>query len=295
MIRKKILLPIFKYSHPVVVKLFKNTFIQRSPLTTLIYKKIIEFIVDDEPSRITKITFRNLNYSIRSDDITILPSLITGQYEKKELDWFSGRIIDKLPSKITFLDIGANVGLYSLVASNLIKHNGVVKAIEPAIENLKILKSNIIENKQNIGKIDVFEIAIGNYIGTAKLSVEEFGGLNHLTDKNENSRVVQIQTLNSFNLSEYESNSHIVVKIDVEGFESEVLEGGLEFIQKFKPDLIIEILPKATNLSVQILENLMSLYTSGVFYYGNSEVKRCEFSQKFFRDNTKYGNLVLFI
>jgi len=254
----------------------------------------MKFIVDDKLSRITKITFRNLNLSIQSDDITILPSLITGQYEKKELDWFSDRIIDKLPSQITFIDIGANIGLYSLVASHLIKNNGIVKAIEPAIENISLLKSNIIENKQKIGKIEVLEIAMGNYIGTAKLSIEDYGGLNHLTNKIENSRVVQIQTLNSFKLSEFESDSHMIIKIDVEGYESEVLEGGLEFIQRFRPDLIIEILPKAKNLSVEVLENLMMFYTSGIFFYGNSEINREKLSQKFFRDNMKYGNLVLF-
>jgi len=128
------------------------------------------------------------------------------------------------------LDIGANIGCISqaLVASGF-----KVEAFEPQPEVYKLLRANVRANTHCV--------ALGSVEGTAempKVHYSErgnFGGLGCGFRSIYGSYLVPVKTLDSYEFSDVG-----FIKLDVEGFEREVLLGGRETIRKYKPVLYIE-------------------------------------------------------
>lgn len=128
------------------------------------------------------------------------------------------------------LDIGANIGCISqaLVVSGM-----PVIAFEPQPEVFKVLDENVVCEKYNV--------ALGGEIGVAKMpkvyysAKGNFGGLGIGAKSIYGSYDVPVRTLDSFELQDVG-----FMKIDVEGFELEVLRGGRETINRCKPIMYIE-------------------------------------------------------
>jgi FkbM family methyltransferase len=134
-----------------------------------------------------------------------------------------------VPGKIC-LDIGANIGCISMA----LERNGFhVEAFEPQLEVFKVLCSNVNGGKHNVG--------LGSVAGMAKMpkvhysSKGNFGGLEVGSSSAYGTVDVEIRTLDS-----YEFDNVGFIKIDVEGFEEEVLRGGVETITRCKPVMYIE-------------------------------------------------------
>lgn len=152
-------------------------------------------------------------------------------------DYLQGNYYDPLLSQIlkstlrvgdTFLDIGANNGFFSLLASSLVGADGIVLAFEPTISTFRRLNENI---KLNCFKnIKSFNIALGNHKGI--VTFYDFGtidGSNSLV-KMRGGRAVKVSMDTLDNILDQHKIKPNFLKIDVEGFEKEVLEGGNESI-----------------------------------------------------------------
>jgi FkbM family methyltransferase len=125
-----------------------------------------------------------------------------------------------------FVDIGANVGAYSLRAAA----SGMeVHSFEPNPENIKVLKRNAELNQLSI---DLLEYAIGSSTGTVKLSPN--GATSRITEGD--GIEIPIRALDSFNLPKVD-----VLKVDVEGYELEVLRGAEGTLERCRPVLMIEM------------------------------------------------------
>lgn len=123
-------------------------------------------------------------------------------------------------------DVGANTGLYSLFAAKKAS-NGKVVSFEPYLPNSRILKTDIEKNK--INNIDVFEIALTNSVGTIKFDQPDHVDIGYGSSSvnlNGNQNMSEVPTNTGDNLV---GNSEIpppnVIKIDVEGSESLVIDG----------------------------------------------------------------------
>lgn len=114
------------------------------------------------------------------------------------------------------LDIGANIGSFSVYAASF---GAKVFAIEPEPHNLDALKTNINLNKME-EKIIVCPYAISDYKGTAV--IHDSGGGASIKDLDKSGATVEVMTLDNF-FSLYEIGSVDVMKIDVEGSESEII------------------------------------------------------------------------
>jgi FkbM family methyltransferase len=129
-------------------------------------------------------------------------------------------LLHYLNSDDFFLDIGANVGIYSVLAAG-VKEAKVI-AFEPIPSTFKHLYDNILIN--NLFKnVEVKNIGLGKKEGVLKFT-QEFDAANHVISTNEytrNSIEVNIKRLDEI----IDSSLPTMLKIDVEGFESEVLEG----------------------------------------------------------------------
>lgn len=159
----------------------------------------------------------------------------SGTYEKGTLF-----IIDSILKKgATFLDIGANIGLMSIFTSKVVGPNGKIIAFEPNPETRKILLENIQLN--NISTIEVSPYAIGSKRETGKIydRWDSNRGSASIVPSNENTG--EGYDIEIISLKEYpfESNKIDLIKIDVEGFELEVLKGSADILSSLHPPMLI--------------------------------------------------------
>lgn len=134
----------------------------------------------------------------------------------------------------TFLDVGGHIGTMSLPLSMLYKQ---VYSFEPFETNYNFLVENIEAN--NVENVQAFNVAVGNR--ASKVSVfrhyEHNSGCYAVKDDSEGS--VDCITLDSLDFTDVD-----FIKIDVQGKESEVIEGAIDTIRKYKPLLMIEATDK---------------------------------------------------
>jgi len=136
----------------------------------------------------------------------------------------------------TFVDVGANIGWLSLVGAKQVGQNGHVLAFEPVPTTFDILESNKIIN--NFNQIKLHQFALGNSEETVTIypEKENRGGASILNHQSENGVEIKVNKLDNLDLK----TKINVIKIDVEGFELDVLKGAIGTIKKDKPKLIIE-------------------------------------------------------
>lgn len=142
-----------------------------------------------------------------------------------------------------FIDIGANIGAYTLIASKLVEKTGMVIAFEPVntinkmlIDNIKMngLTNIIVEKKAVYDQNTNLELFISNEQNMGMSSI-----LNHSHESGEKQKIEAITLDNYVQLKKLAKID--LVKIDIEGAEIHALKGMKQSLVKFKPTLIIEI------------------------------------------------------
>ena len=143
------------------------------------------------------------------------------------------------------LDIGANTGIYSLVAKTL-NPAATVYAFEPVDRVYEKLTANCRLNNFEIGCL---EMAASNFNGKAIIyDTDDAHALSVTVNKNlhESGRKVLEKEIRTITLKSFIEDKNIsridLMKIDVETHEPEVLEGFGEYLARFKPAMLIEIL-----------------------------------------------------
>ena len=129
------------------------------------------------------------------------------------------------------LDIGAFIGDHTIYYSKLVGDNGSVIAFEPNRDSFFCLEHNLKAYKN----VELINSAIGKEYGFVR-TVDVLGniGMNFLIPDNLGGIVI-------YSLNQMEIDRIDFIKIDVEGYELDVLIGGKETINKFKPTMLIEI------------------------------------------------------
>jgi FkbM family methyltransferase len=157
------------------------------------------------------------NYA--TDEIVVKEIWKENVYEVKDTHLNHGGVV---------IDIGANIGTFSVYAANF---GATVYAIEPEPHNLEALKKNIELNHMQ-DKIHVCPYAISDYKGTAVIN--DMGGGSTIKDDGIFGAEVEVMPFdNFFNL--YHINEVDVLKIDAEGAEVEIILGASkENLQKCK-------------------------------------------------------------
>ncbi len=273
---------------------FKGTRVQNWGVSSFLYEVLMKIRAKPNSDGDFTVEFQNAIFHMEPSDITILPTVITGEYEKTELAWLKNQIAVHQKQKIVFIDVGANVGIYSLIVAKLLKVNDHVWSIEPDPRNLKRLKKNIQENGINKEMISILETGIGKENGTTNFHLSRFGGVSQIaTVSNTGSYEIPIRTLDDLLFEKLDNNSQLMIKIDVEGFEDSVLCGAIKIISRFKPDLIIEIFPYGKNLDQKTVASLASIYNTAELHVGGGVIDISDSLQHSLDANREYGNLTL--
>lgn len=131
------------------------------------------------------------------------------------------------------IDVGANIGYYTLIFAQLVGSSGKVFAFEPEPKNFEILKKNIeINNYQNIV---AEQKIVSDKSGIVKLFIAEHGIVGHRINQEKSSqKFIEVESiiLDNYIKKLNLDNKINFIKIDVEGSEPKVLEGTKEIIQK---------------------------------------------------------------
>lgn len=148
-------------------------------------------------------------------------------------------LVIEILSKInnpTVFDIGANTGYYGILAAT--KFNASVHSFEPIKEYISCIEESARLNNIN-NKVTTHNIALGSKSDNLELSLAGSGSTltkSFLGELSVPTISVPIKTLDSLNLP-----APHFIKIDVEGYEWEVLQGAKKTIETYRPICFIEI------------------------------------------------------
>jgi FkbM family methyltransferase len=151
-------------------------------------------------------------------------NLFVGKFEEVEVNWFCQTV---QPGDIV-LDVGANGGLYTLLASKLVGSNGHVYAFEPGERELNLLRNNISRN--NLSNVTVVDKAVSDKKSSSNFVVSQDGAMNSLArNTHMYQEVIDNVVVETISLDDFVEDCGIskvnVVKVDVEGAEHLVLRG----------------------------------------------------------------------
>lgn len=139
----------------------------------------------------------------------------------------------------TVVDLGGNIGLFSLPAAELVGPTGKVHVVEPQPDMVRRLERAKSQNR--LPQMEIHGLALGSRDAVAHLSIPRHNrGAGSLVRRhaNDDRLPVPVCHAGSF-LSQFVSGRVRVVKMDVEGSEAEILRGSLGWFSRTRPDAVI--------------------------------------------------------
>lgn len=145
------------------------------------------------------------------------------------------RFAARLHSGDVVYDIGAHVGLYTLLSSSRVGPEGHVYAFEPSPKNVGYLKRHIQLN--GLRNCTVVEAAVSDRTGSGRFDPTEHTSAGRLSDSGE--MTVRTLSLDEFVFASPGRLPPTAIKIDAEGAELEVLRGGSRTLAEYSPFIFL--------------------------------------------------------
>lgn len=145
-----------------------------------------------------------------------------------------------------FLDVGANIGYFTMLAATLVGKHGKVIAIEPNPQNLQLIYSSLLENK--LTNVAIYPYAASNEAAILRFTtVGSNGGVvtKHSKDQ-QHFLLVPSVILDEVLKDEARID---LIKIDIEAHEPAAVRGMEKLIKKCRPRIITEFHPWAMELN----------------------------------------------
>ena len=233
---------------------FKNSRLQQSKLFLYIYDIYARRLnMHNINKKIVAINFQGIDLLINTDNRGIEPTVISGSSERNEIKLFKKKIINC----DSLIDVGANVGIYSLLG---LKANPSLKnliAIEPHPETYQILKQNLSIHSISNVKLRTINKGASELSGFAELTNYDIPAATRLKNfsiNGSNYNKVEVINLDSL-IAIFAQNSKLFIKIDVEGLEPSIICGGQKLITKFHPKILFELSSENLKISNDSIEN----------------------------------------
>jgi FkbM family methyltransferase len=197
-----------------------------------------------------------------------------------------------------FLDVGANIGLYSVMAAKM-NDKLIIHAFEPGKGAVHFLRKNIKEN--NLGQIQIHELAMSNEDNTLQFhetAHPKFPWLSHNLNGSSSLQSthgrqkpviynVGVCRLRTF-LAQYNISNFDLIKLDTEHTEQFILADSLDIIRLHRPVIMIEIYPEIASEIQKIFEQI-----DAYVYFSLQQPKLKEISHNELGVNPKYVNYIL--
>ena len=139
------------------------------------------------------------------------------------------------------LDVGANIGYYSVLISKLIGESGQIFAFEPTKYFGTVLKNNLNENK--IDNVEILEYGLSNTIQELEIDIGPSSATMHSPEGYDSvitKENIKLTTLEEF-VKEKNFNKIDFIKIDVDGHEPLFFEGAWSVLDTYNPIILCEI------------------------------------------------------
>lgn len=206
-------------------------------------------------------------FYVRHAEYGLTGNIYLGLHEYQEMAY----LLHALRPDDLFVDVGANAGSYTILASSVVGAQTV--AFEPVPSVYKRLMANIGLNKiQN--RVKALNTGIGNKAGllqfTSNMDVNNHALISE--EKNEDSISVQMMTLDQA----LKNESPAIVKIDVEGYETAVLQGAKEtLINDSLHTVIVELNGSGKRYGYRESNILDMMCDNGFRAYAYDPMTRC--------------------
>lgn len=226
----------------------------------------------NKPLRMVGLEIKKMQPELHSkeDSIVVPTEQLPEPIQKENFDEYKWLIRIGIKS---ILDIGANEGQFAEMIHKIIPHAGIT-----SFEPLPDCYERLLENGVCLGDFKAYNYALGDTDGKTKIYRSEFSPSSSLLPmgnlhkkafpftKNGSVEIIKVKKLDDLNLK---LESPILVKIDVQGFEDKVINGGIKTISM--ADVIIvelsfEKLYEGQPMFDQIYNRLKEL---GFSYHGN--------------------------
>lgn len=211
---------------------------------------------------IMKARYFGLSYELDLNEHVEFWAYFDGVYDFRTV-YLMRRILARIDAPV-YMDVGANIGNHLLPVARLVKK---VIAFEPNPLMIRKLEDNLKRN--NIDNVLLSNFGLSNANeelpfysnpvnpGTGSF-VAEGNSLNRATAANILSVKIGDEVVNKTELSKLD-----FVKIDVEGYEYEVITGLRKTLEFFKPIVMFEFMGKASHRKFQSLKSLYGLFPKG--------------------------------
>jgi len=206
--------------------------------------------------------------------------------------------MDHLKPGMTFLDIGAHFGYFSLLGATLVGNEGKIFAFEPTPGTFKILMKNVVD------KANLTALNRAVYSKASEIEIQDFGltfsafnsiysGKMSAAEKNQVAgQSVQVTAITIDDFIAENKITPDVIKIDAEGAELEILKGMTGLLETGKTIITLEVgdIPDVEGMptSKAVIEFLLA---KG---YRCFDYQQGEFQEQPIRDRYEYNNLIFF-
>lgn len=189
-------------------------------------------------SGIQQVSVGGLPMFVDPEDLDLGLPLIHGEYEPHVTKIFKQHV----QTGMGVLDIGANIGYFSIIAASLVGKSGVVYAVEPNTNNVKFIELSKREN--DFRNIKIINSAAGEDFDILSLNSSYSNGTTaHLSEDQQTlmkSTVVACMPLDNLIPADRKID---LIKIDIEGFEYRALLGARRLLSNWHPIIISEFSP----------------------------------------------------
>ena len=245
---------------------------------------------------ITRLGRTGLKVRIYPEDVIGRAIFVHGFFEPSEC-----RFVRRfLKPGMTFLDLGANLGQYTLLAAWRVGKTGAVHSFEPSSRMFSELEFNLRLN--GLSDICVLNrMAVSDSVGTANLSVYEPGAevfCSLGTRRWENHDLIGYEEVETTTIDDYVESHKIanvdLIKMDIEGAELLALRGAARLLSQSKaPAIMLEVGDKNTQgFGYQAVEICEYLKQMDYRMYGLSRQGKPVHLAKYPDDHLRAGNIV---
>jgi FkbM family methyltransferase len=184
------------------------------------------------------ILFHRLKIRLRYSEALGHSVLLYGGFETAEMEFLR----KKISAGDTVLDVGANVGIFSIAFADVVGTQGKVIALEPHLQNIERLKNNLELN--HFQNVQIFPVAAGQVTREIKLHLADdlaYASTIAVIGKHGNDQVITTSMKKLDEIWQQVDTPQVtVLKIDVEGGELEVLKGAEELLKVCQPLIMAE-------------------------------------------------------
>jgi len=189
-----------------------------------------------------------------------------------------GRLVE--PSSLV-LDIGANIGAHTLPLADLVGPQGRVMAFEPTDFAFRKLKRNLDLNPRLASRVETFHCFLTDKdesgVPAAVYSSWPLGGQSGLHAKHLGREMqteqAQARSLDSV-LSGHAGRRVQLVKLDVDGYECDVLRGATSMVREMRPIFVMELSPYVLEERGASLDELLSYFIPNGYGFYNEWTRR---------------------